>query len=37
MSTRASLATARGDLTALKRNGEESAALFLDLGDRWGS
>ncbi len=36
LGTRAKLAHARGDLDALRRDGEACAARFADLGDRWG-
>src|SRR6185369_3710918 len=34
--TRAKLAHIRSDLTSLRRDGERSAKLFGELGDRWG-
>jgi predicted ATPase/DNA-binding SARP family transcriptional activator len=36
LSTRAKLAYLRGDLTAVRDNGEQSLMLFRDIGDRWG-
>jgi tetratricopeptide (TPR) repeat protein len=36
LSTRAKLAHAAGDLAALERDGDRSAELFAELGDRWG-
>jgi hypothetical protein len=36
LSTRAKLRYVRGDLKALSADGEESAALFRAIGDRWG-
>jgi predicted ATPase/DNA-binding SARP family transcriptional activator len=36
LSTRAKLAYLRGDLTAVRDNGEQSFTLFRDLGDGWG-
>ena len=36
LSTRAKLAYLRGDLTAVRDNGEQSLTLFRDIGDRWG-
>ncbi|MGW4946542.1 BTAD domain-containing putative transcriptional regulator [Actinoplanes sp. NPDC004185] len=36
LSTRAKLAHVRGDLAELERTGTRSAALFAELGDRWG-
>ncbi|MEU6826760.1 BTAD domain-containing putative transcriptional regulator [Streptomyces atriruber] len=36
LSTRATRALYRGDLTALRRDATRSAELFAELGDRWG-
>ncbi|MEV0118169.1 hypothetical protein AB0H77_33830, partial [Streptomyces sp. NPDC050844] len=36
LSVRATLALYRGDLPALRRDAEDSAARFAELGDRWG-
>ena len=36
LSSRAKLAHATGDLAALERTATRSAALFAELGDRWG-
>jgi predicted ATPase len=36
LSSRAKLAHAAGDLAALERDGNRSAELFAELGDRWG-
>ena len=36
LSSRAMLAHAAGDLAALERDGNRCAALFAELGDRWG-